>query len=120
MRGLVVLMVAIAGAQAASAADLDRTYADRPRVRASIRRHVPPAYPLPPPNIVVAPPPIVLIVPGGSNPEPVAYAPPPVYTEPPPLIAALPIIGPYLLPIPYGPPPATVLDAYDHRYDYNQ
>ena len=37
---------------------------------------------------------------------------------PPPLIAAIPIIGEYLVPAPLGPPPATVLDAYDHRNDY--
>ena len=74
----------------------------------------------PPGPIVVAPTATYLVAPPPAPRPGLAYAPPPVPTEPPPLITALPIIGPYLVLPDDGPPPATVLDAYDHRYDYNQ
>ena len=108
-----IVAVALLCSSSAAAADLDRLY-EPPEELA-----VAPTYIVPGP-IVVAPAPVTLVVPRPAPPPPLRYAPPPVYTEPPPLIAALPIVGPYLVPVPYGPPPATVLDAYDHRFDYNQ
>ena len=112
-RTVVVAAALLCASPAALAADLDLPYA--PLAEPAVA----PAYIVPEP-IVVAPAPVYLVVPRPAPPPPLLYAPPPVYPEPPPLIAALPIIGPYLVPLPYGPPPATVLDAYDHRYDYNQ
>ena len=110
-----MVAIALLYASPAAAADLDRLY-ERPAELA-----VAPAYLVPPRGpIVVAPAPVTLVVPQPAPPPPLHYTPPPVYPEPPPLIAALPIVGPYLVPIPYGPPPATVLDIYDHRFDYNQ
>ena len=116
-----LIVVALLAPGLAAAADLDRP-ARRARVDAYAYAGVAALAPQPgPPGpIVVAPPATYLVVPPQGPPPGLLYAPPPVPIAPPPLIAALPIIGPYLVPIPYGPPPATVLDAYDHRYNYNQ
>ena len=112
MRVLAVLALGTVLLSPAAAADLDGPYGqDAPLP--------PPAY-IVPGSIVVAPRPTILVVPAPAPPPPLVYGPPTVYTAPPPLIAAVPIIGAYLVPAPYGPPPATALDAYDHRYDYNQ
>ena len=116
----IVVALALLASSVAGAADLDQACASR-RIR--VRTHV--GYEAvrvaPPPGpIVLAPRATVLVVPP-EGPQPgLAYVPPPVPVTPPPLIAAIPIIGEYLVPAPLGPPPATVLDAYDHRNDYNQ
>ena len=118
---LILVALALLAPQLAGAADL------RPAVSGSelargIRAHAYARYAVAPPRgpIVVAPPAVVLVVPPDGPQPGLLYAPPPVPNPPPPLITAIPIIGPYLIPPSLGPPPATILDAYDHRTDYNQ
>ena len=117
---LILVALALLAPQLAGAADFDRPYPDRAargvRVHAYARYAVAP----PPGPSVVAPPANVLVVPPDGPQPGLFYAPPPVPNLPPPLITAIPIIGPYLIPPSSGPPPATILDAYDHRTDYNQ
>jgi hypothetical protein len=119
--GLIVVAVALSP-QLVAAADFDRPYARHRHVRVSAGAHAYGAIPVAAPfrPIVVAPRATLLVVPPGERPPGHLYAPPPVPISPPPLIAAVPIVGPYLVPRPLGPPPATVLDAYDHRDDYNE
>ncbi len=119
---LIVVALAAFVPQLACAADLDRPYARHRPARLQAEAYGYGAVRLgPPPGpIVVAPPATVLVVPPDGPRPGLYYAPPPVPNLPPPLIAAVPIIGPYLVPAPIGPPPATVLDTYDRRFDYNQ
>ena len=117
---LIVVALAILAPPLAVAADLDRPHASR-RVRVdAYASYAEVRLPPPPRPIVVAPRATVLVIPPQGPRPRLLYAPPPVPNPPPPLITALPIIGPYLVLPDDEPPPATVLDAYDHRYDYNQ
>lgn len=121
--GLIVVALALLAPGLASAADVDRPFARHRHVRVSARAYAYGAVGIPAPPlrpIVVAPRATLLVIPPGERPPGRLYAPPPVPISPPPLIAAVPIVGPYLVPRPLGPPPATVLDAYDHRDDYNE
>ena len=117
--GLIVVALAILAPHLAVAADLDRPHASR-RARVEAYAGYAEVRLAPPGPIVVALPATALVIPPQGPRPGLSYAPPPVPREPPPLITALPIIGPYLILPDDGPPPATVLDAYDHRYDYNQ